>query len=63
MPRGATLHQAELHTHTEQEAVSVLEHLGSQTDQTKDKKVELRFLHVSHSRSQGSEEELRIQAS
>lgn len=63
MLSGATLYQAELHAHTKQEAVSILECLGSQTDQTKDKKEELRFQHVSHSRLEGSEGELRIHRS
>lgn len=63
MLRGATLGQAELHTHTEQAAVSVLERSGSQTDQKKAKKEELHFQFGPRSRSEGSEGELRIHES
>lgn len=50
--RGRTVSSRAVCTHTEQEIVSVLQHLRSNTDQTEDKKEVLCFQHESHNRSE-----------
>lgn len=57
-PRAEQDHSAQSRAaaHTEQEVVSIPECLGSQTEQTKDKKEVLCFQHVTLSRSEGQKD-------